>query len=278
MSGLKDVVRRFFGALPVVREPKKDSTNLPEALVASLGYRFDPPTIEKIIYTLEQLQVPLPQKPDEFMRGTHGALIFDDYCGLLIRIEKAGTSQYGERVNGHRFVLQPLRSFDLGEAVIEVVPGTHVSYKKEQLWEVESALETTPYHLSDRSVGNTGFLPLKTPEFPNGYPVVIDRAAVECLTEETWEIAEALYRIKDDQRKFYTPYRLALLDAWPEGAPSADTAKIKAFREMCKEGRRRGDLVQGWHQADLADVEDPKTVIASKTATAYRRRLPPLSS
>lgn len=242
----------------------------------------DNDTRYKIIEILNRLQLPIPRSKKEFLPSTEGALIFSNYYGVVIRIEqkipkfKPRISQPNiQRVNDNPWIIKPLGTFDAGNAVIEICPGCHATDDMKITEQLYSDLRSTGINFWDCGSRNVGLLPIKTPSFLQGIPVVIDRSAVSGLTNSVSEIKAALEKIglpQDPQELLYAPLRAALAEAWPDPEKPAAPDKMQAFWQMCRQYAEEGKCVAGWNEKCRPDDIVKKTAAAS-AARRFDRKI-----
>lgn len=260
-------------------EERRMSTETPmPGFDAALARHFNPQTIAAIYETLARLQLPAPMADIEFLAGTEGVLLFSNRYGMTLRIERPdadirlGETQLG-RIDDNPWILQPIASITAGGAVMEICPGVHTTDNSGDSRTLESELAATGADFYDCGTCNAGRLPVATPLFPSGIPVVIDRLAVRKLSQTPTDIARALARMGTDacpQALLYKELRDAFAAAWPEGAPAPDPAAIKVFWKMMQMHRGHGLLVAGWNEK-ISD--DYKITTARIAAAAYDQRL-----
>jgi len=220
---------------------------------------------------LESLGLPVPQTAAEFIDGTDGALIFSARRGIVIRIEPASFT----RINDNPWILQPLTSFTAGKAIVEICPAIGTTGDDNDMLAVAYALPASGYELNDPHVGNIGLLPVKTPGFPQGIPVLIDRPSANALSHATKNIRAALQRMgvdADPQQKLYAPLRHALKEAWPETAAAPNAGKMQNFWQLCEAYVEKGLLTAGWNTPQSA-AECWKQTEAASVARRYDAKL-----
>lgn len=240
---------------------------------------FDEDTADRVVDAFHRMKLPPPQTDDEFLHGTKGALVFLNAYGMVIRIEQADPAKglfKADRINDSPWMLQPLASLDAGKVIIELCPGCHCSDNSWDVAYLHDALLKQGHAFWDQGLANVGLLPVKTPRFPEGIPIVIDRLAVKKLTESTEAIRQAIAGIEvgndeiqeaaEAQERLYAPLRLAFDEAW------ADGSKMPQFWNLCQEYVREGKLVAGWNHPEGMDTPE-KALMVVKTAAGYEKRL-----
>jgi hypothetical protein len=217
--------------------------------------------------------LPMPKDKTEFLDGTEGALLFLNKYGVTIRIEKTDTHADGytvDRINDSGWIVKPLATINAGKATIEIIPGTHLEkdIAKDKYLHDELRHQNVGYF--DRGVRNIGRLPITTPTFPEGVPVIIDRLAVRKLMDSTAPIAEALknkqsLEAEQAQEKLYGPLRKTFETAWPE------PQKMQQFWQQCEQGVKEGKLVAGWNEYKRLSsfIDDDKSSTISNIARKY---------
>jgi hypothetical protein len=263
MSVRKDDVSSEFNRQAVDELPET-------AFCAYLTKKFDRATAVKVIDSFKKMDLPPPQDEKEFLTGTEGCLVFLNKYALVMRIEIADLedSKWGaDRINDSGWIMQPLASLDAGKAIIEICPGCHLAEKPGYRGELVDQLQNQNINFWDTGISNIGHLPFKTPTFPDGVPVVIDRLAVIRLTRNTEPIREALKAQAEEAKKaqdmLYGPLREAFASAWPEAG------KMGRFWSLCLRYAAEGKLVSGWENPGL----EGKSWYATYTAKNYETRL-----
>jgi hypothetical protein len=248
------------------------------AFLAYLRETFDQATAQKVVESFQKLDLPLPQDEKEFLMGTEGGLVFLNRYGMVIRIENANSPQSlfkADRINDSPWILQPLATIDAGKAVIELCPGCHFGNDDADVSYLYEALLKQGTAFWDYGLPNVGRLPFKTPQFPEGVPVVIDRLAVRKLSDSVKPVQQALMNVNDDelreaaeaQERLYAPLRLAFDEGW------ADSGKMPQFWSLCREGVQEGKLVAGWNEGAGFRGGSFKTDAAIEAAKHYENRL-----
>lgn len=234
------------------------------------GYwSFDDDGISHLLKAIKSMGLPVPDGKTA-LPGSEGPIIFMDDHGVVLRIE-AKESMFSYKRIDHPSILQPIASRSIGDNyILEICPGCHGSKDQTLSAKLAKDLRVDGVYYADQQVGNNGYLPIKSPEFPNGVPVVIDRLAVEWLNREVEPVRKALE--DDPQQKLYADLRQSFAQAWPEDAELPDTDKMKEFWQLCRQAKYEGRLVSGWVLPDgeeprFADID--KTHMAAKKGAAY---------
>ena len=255
--------------------------------VYSLQYKFkDDATTSAVLDAFEKMGVPFPESGHEYMDGTEGMLVFLNLYGIVIRIEKKSdfvtSCVKPDRVYSP-WVLQPIASIDAGEAIIEICPGCSLQKDPKKIDDLSVRLYVQKINLWDDQLSNLGCVPFKTSYFPNGIPVVIDRLAVEELTEDvamvrfplekSRKMLEESLQAEKAQEKLYGPLRQAFDSAWP------DTQKMKQFWALCLRYENEEKLVAGWNESQpLSDYKQEKAQKTAATYDCFRLRFSELTS
>ena len=258
---------------------RKAADELPETdFCAFLTGKFGRETAVKIVESFQKLNLPAPQNKEEFLVGTEGCLVLLNRYGLVMRIEIADLEESdwpAERINDSGWIVQPVASFDAGKATIEICPGLDFERDKQQRWFLQEQLQNESINFWDsEGVDNIGRLPVKTPRFPEGVPVVIDRLAVVRLSRSIEPVREELKvharEAAEAQKNLYAPLRRAFAAAW-EG-----TGKMESFWSLCQFYVGENKLVAGWNEAK--DGDSHKSLAAAKAAKIYAARLQPAAA
>lgn len=171
------------------------------ALMAEKSYfeermmrKFGSSTAREIVEKMNDLQIPLPRSSAEFISGTSGALLFSNKYGVVLRIEEEDGAGYNSanRANDSIWMLQPLGAVKAGKAHIEICPGVHYENRDVESRKLYWRMWGEGYHLWDERIDNAGRLPFKTPEFPEGVTVSVDRMAAVTLTNAVAPVRRAL--------------------------------------------------------------------------------------
>jgi hypothetical protein len=237
-----------------------------------LTKKFDRATAVKVIDSFKKMNLPPPQDGKEFLVGAEGCLLFLNKYGLVMRIEISDSedSKLGaDRINDSGWIIRPLASLDAGKAIIELIPGSLFEKDEKMKWFLQEQLQNQNINFWDNFTDNIGRLPIRTPLFPEGVPVVIDRLAATRLFRNAEPVREALKAYAQEamkaQEKLYAPLRRAFDKAWP------DARKMKKFWALCERGVQEGRLVAGWNEAKMGD--DFKSQGAAQAAKHYEFRL-----
>lgn len=244
--------------------------------------KFDETTYKSVISILTKLTVPLPDEVDTFMPVATGVLLFLEPYGMVIRIEPKNI----ERFNDSPWVLQPLLTLEAGDALVEVCPACPPATDMKQVTRLKRELKKENLDYKDSQLVNTGLLPYKTPSFPNGIPVVIDRLAVERLHGKTAFIQSLLSTLSfpknngqsiDPQEQLYAPLKKNIQDAWQNIQDNADPKKMVSFWQSCKENVTAGILVAGWNQPlkEIKNQHQGKKEWAAIIGKTYAQKIAP---
>jgi len=222
-----------------------------------IGSIFGEETKNKILSTLADLNLPLPQMRIEYLQASSGALmVLDDYS-CVVRIEMsdakmdADSQQRGYRLRGrrveHPLILQPLGMIDAGDATIEICPGTKTSASKEMSDDVKDILAEDGIDYWDDFAQNIGVLPIASEDFPDGVPVVIDRLSVERLGQAPKQIMKD-FEETNFQQKLYKPLYQKFKDAvkMTSQKTRVDREGIKTFWAACAQLKKEYKMIPGW--------------------------------
>ena len=239
-------------------------------------------TAKAVARVFTALALPMPDCRNDFLEATEGALVFSSAYGVVIRIEHARLNpKSATRINNNPWILQPLATFRAGKAVVEVCPGIDTTKDHDDVVAVDCGLRRTGVNFWDAgggldgnySTGNVGILPFKTPEFPKGIPVMIDRLAATQLTKSVEGIKDALAEMgvkADPQKALYAPLRKELRAAY------GDAAAMKKFWKSCEKQTQKGLLIAGWDH--LENDDGWKQEIAADSAHYYDAKLKALKN
>jgi hypothetical protein len=225
--------------------------------------RFSDKEVQGVLKLLEGLQLPIPQKEAEFMAGTEGCIIFINRYGAVIRIEEKDELY---DVNDSQWVLQPLARFKVGKAVVEICPACAFESDIKRYNVMKEGLQKDGLKLHDPGLRQTGRIPVRTPEFPNGMTVVVDRQAVKKLSDDIKPVKNNL------QAMMYAPLRKKMAEA--HDGKTFDAGKVREFWALCADFVRDGKLVAGWNDYQPLydnkwEGKNPKGLQAAEKAKAY---------
>ena len=251
-------IAETFGLAAAKPQPPDDRP-LRDALRHSFSDDLDR-TTARMKEVLDAMGLPLPTR-GAIVTGSEGALIFLDDYGIMLRVELTDDLlRKGDRVNDHPLVLQPLGQRQLTEyAVLEICPGVHVTKDKAVRDLLFNKLPETGVSMWDFQVCNAGVLPIRLPQFPDGVPVVIDRLAVERLSNSVKPVKDALsvFGLSSDvQQMTYGALKDGFEKAWPQGQDKPDPDAFKAFLQQCIQHKAMGQLVSGWMRDPNAGQND----------------------
>lgn len=227
-------------------------------------YFPDPKTRAGIVAAFERIGLPLPQTTEHCMPGADGILIFTNVYGLVIRIEFKEETP----TRASQWVLQPLGTFDAGDAVVEICPACRFEDDKANYHFVRAALKEEGINFWDTGLRNMGRLPVASAKFPDGVPVVVDRRAVKMVSDDLRPVKLGL------QGRHFKPLRSAF------NAAARSRNKAPEFLQKCVQFVADGKLVAGWNDyRPLVDNkwegEQAKGKVAGEKAAAYDRLLAP---
>ena len=258
--------------------------------VGRLQYFFselgDGLTTHTVLDTFKKMGLFIPETPDEFLRGTDGVLVFLNRFGIVIRVEYKNTRDphsvtTSDRISISPWILEPLASIDAGGAIIELCPGCLLETDKEKSKFLYKQLKKQNIKFWDHTISNSGLVPIRTPLFPEGIPVVIDRGAVRELTGGLSYVRTLLGIFKSKkareaatvQEELYKPLRDAFDEAWPDKSELPDTLKMKRFWNLCESYTKEGKLAAGWKDGIYTIDSYYKQEEAKNVAAAYETRL-----
>jgi len=251
--------------------PDPEDEETAETFDGVLADRLAPGAVTPALKALTKTGLPLPES-GEFLPSQVGALIPLNDCGVVVRIEREDVSHsiahasngacFGlVRADGVAWMSRPLGRRCVGGASIEFCAGGTQTDDATQEKILQDYFAWHGFHLWDAKLSNLAVLPVKTPHFPDGATIVIDRLSAERLTSALKDIPSALNELEKELRAaeeaLYAPLRRAFDAAWPEGAPAPDTVKMQAFFDLCRQKVKEGVLIPGWTvpQGEKARVE-----------------------
>lgn len=233
----------------------------------------DEKTADEVLRLIASLQLPAPKNQHEFLYGNEAIIIFSNIYSVTLRIFVPGERTY---MDDNPWVLPSIGRFQAGRAYLEICPGEQGTNNPAYVDILKKNLIETGVELWDNYTGtsNIGLWPLKTPQFPEGIPVVIDKGAVQALSfqmpEVKEKIAEAYDKMgirREDFESFLKPLKDALSAAV---ADDFDAEKMRAFWRLCEEFANDGKLVAGWQQ----DRDNPYKLQEVRTAAqAFDKRV-----
>lgn len=247
-----------------------------------LKTKFGNDTAAEVIDVFQKMGLPVPEDACEFMPGTEGAIVFLNPYGLVLRVEfknsKVSPSpDYWafDRIDDNPWILQPLASIKAGAAIIEVCPGCAFDASQQSLHFLTGELWKDKIDFWDKSLGNMGRIPVATPQFPKGIPVIIDRLAVKFLVDSVAPIKTALEKQAADGametiEKLYAPLQKSFRQSFP------DKQKMRDFWKLCQSYVQDGKMVAGWNDDGanaIDDIDLKKTKSAKGIAQVYESRL-----
>jgi hypothetical protein len=234
--------------------------------------RYGAETADAVEKLFDKLQLPWPENGDQYNWACEGFLLFLDGYGAVLRLEQTKGATLSNhkltRVNDNPWILQPLASVEVGKLTAEICPGTHATADERKAIALANELGKWGYHFWDIGARNVGLLPVKTVEFPDGVPVVIDRLAVDELSRSARWLqrilpVKGIVNRNDAQEKLYGDLRAAFNTAWEGGAAASE--KISGFWRAMQAACTDGRLVQGWNKCNgTRPVEE-----ANRAARAY---------
>ena len=233
----------------------------------------------RVCEALEAMGLPFPAL-GAVVPGAMGMLIPLDNHGLMLRIEQSDSHLLtGKRIDAHPMILQPLGRRNLTDGVVlEICAGCRMTTKEEYSRLLVDKLPLTGVEFWDDGVTNIGLLPFKTEQYPEGVPVVIDRLAVDKLSDDIAPVAQALdaFGLQKDMQAHYQPLKDAFANAWPENAKMPDAQGFAHFLSLCEEFKARGDLIAGWAEYNTsqdASFEEQKSHKVAQAGERYAHQI-----
>lgn len=211
----------------------------------------DENTADEVLKLVDKLQLPAPKNQHEFLYGNEAIIIFSNIYSVTLRIFVPEENTY---MDDNPWVLPAIGRFQAGAAYLEICPGQQGTNNPDYVEVLKKNLAETGVDMWDNYTGtsNIGLWPIKTPQFPEGIPVVIDKGAVQPLPgsipglKENIEAAyEKMGISRDDFEGFMRPLKEALADAV---ADDFNAQKMQKFWQMCESFSKDGKLVAGWQQ------------------------------
>lgn len=221
------------------------------------------------------LLLPVPSKNHFFTTSDNGAMVFVNPAGVVVRLSvperEPLDGNYKFKVDhiDHPAVLKPLGSFRYGKLQVDIMPGVKLGTDYGAIGALHHKLAADGYDFWDsRTIGNLGYLPVKTTEYPDGIPVVIDRNSVHrkpdfdhtqpLRIDEPYHHLQAFY---DSLPKF--------ADAWPDVSQPSDPAKVSVFWNAARAKMQEGALQTGWMDGTYTDIF-PYYAAHAETSRAQR--------
>lgn len=237
---------------------------------------------KKELNIFDMLQLPIPKDKSEYLHGTLGALIFLDDYGCVLRIERL----VNKRDIEHPHLLDPFIKFDLGGFEIGIYPGTKTTNSEEVRDYLVEAFDKDNLDFMDNQIANAGVIPVKTVDFPNGFPVVIDVPSVAKLSHNK-QIKSA---VRNVQAEFYKEIIDVAKDVIDKETGLPIKEKMQEFWQVCKKSRKNRVTIPGWRENHyeeklgisrialetlfrITGLEVTKKYVAKKTANKYSKKL-----
>lgn len=147
---------------------------------------------EGLKWVFEQMNLPIPQEGEFYTGGlTNGTPgVFLDYYGVTLRLEE------NEKVNllHHPGYSLPIVSFYLDKRYrLDLQPGAPLIENRKKLQLLRFQFANDEVRCDDVVRGNCFYLPLKTAEFPSGYPVVFDPRVLRPLSDSTRLVKQKIH-------------------------------------------------------------------------------------
>ena len=235
----------------------------------------DKATTSAVLDAFEKMGQPAPEFSNEFKIGTEGVLVFLNQFGLVLRIEKESdfiaSRVTPERINDSPWILKPIASIKVGNnAVFEICPGCFLEEDTKKTADLIDLLRKQNIDFWDVHFSNIGCIPVKTPRFPEGILVIIDRLAVTNLTKNITPVRLSLEEFEEAreaweaQEELYGPLRQAFDAAW------TDTQKMEQFFGLCRRYENEEKLVAGWNESRFFGGNKARQ--AKRAAAVYEDR------
>lgn len=233
----------------------------------TLKQKFNPAGCKAVLETLKELGLPAPEECEEYIFATSGVIMFLDEYACSVRIEFTQDHITNSLRVDHSLILQPLGTLEVNDITIEITPGIRTTNSEELSEEVCDILKDDGIWYWDSHHTNVGLLPLKTVDFPEGVPVVLDRLAVRAL-----EGAEQLKESKSLEDNSFQDRLYGELRKSFEGFKSGKNP-VGKFWSDCLKAKAEYKLFPGWQYYNNKQQLFSKQGEALKTGQAYAERL-----
>ncbi|MDD9900021.1 MAG: hypothetical protein OXT65_03490 [Alphaproteobacteria bacterium] len=245
-------------------------------------FKQDVETVQAVKDVLTQLDLPIPERQDEFIDGAEGLLLFLNTHGVVVRIEQQFPDKdmglQWERIDNSDWIIRPLVSVAAVKARVEVCQGLEYESQENHSKLLGNILaQTEQIDFWDKGARNLGRLPLRTPLFPNGVLMIVDRLAAARLHRSTESVRQRLNpdfvregraACQQAEAEIYTPLRRLFNTALCTGRKK----DMQAAWQACATARKDGALVAGWNE-DRSIIQkvnfSDKTVAAARAALHY---------
>lgn len=232
-----------------------------------------------VLTALARIQLPAPQEAREFLEGRDAIMIFANKYGLVLRILLKQDADNIASANNTPWVSKPIAVLDAGRAVVEICAGGKQETKKENIEALRKELENEGRNFWDHKFSNVARAPIRTPRFPDGVTIVIDRGAVSTLSNSIEPVKNGLSEAAKEAAAALDELYAPLKKAFEEGLKAG--WKMEKFWSLCETYVQDGKLAAGWNEPQCEDAinefcnwgNNKKTFLASQAAKHYEERL-----
>lgn len=229
-------------------EPQSPEYNDPAQFEDFLTETFSKTTMHKVKRAFAGMGLPLPDGDDECVRGTHGLLGASNILGVMWRVERDihhGDHRNTRKIDDSVWVQTPLHARKAGRAALEICAGGKVESDPGIPDILNDMMKLQRLDFVDLGTRNVVRLPITTPGFPSGIPVVCDRLSVRRLSRKVQPIKTAL---EEEAAAAITAHYSPLMQAFARGAE--DPRAMPAAWRLCAEFVREGKLLAGWNDPE----------------------------
>lgn len=196
------------------------------------------PVRKAVTHFFEAMDMPMPENGEFTRTSDKGFLVFLNDAGCILR----GTTRKNLRHYDAQNMLRPLFTRRYEGINISLYPGLRSPISIRDLRKLSSQLTKEGYVFWDFKPDNGGYLPISTPKFPRGIPVLIDPGGVRRFYLSIGYVRDLLRRngyLKQKQKpspqdEAYKDLREVFTRAWPESRDLPDPHKLAETWDLCR--------------------------------------------
>jgi hypothetical protein len=222
-------------------------------LLESVEERYGVKTAVAVGKVFNELQLPVPDEGEFVEAAEKGYIVPITPYGVNVRL----TPVEKRAVFNSRHILQPLASRPADLLHVDVQPGVATNKNMRDTRRISEKMraEGIEYYDSFPPTLNTGWMPYKTDEFPDGFPVVFDPDACRRLNGDAKDVKGIVTKTEENpQDVFYGDLRVKLEDAWSANEAEPGSGDMTGFWDMCVEKKEEGVLLSSWAEKQFRSL------------------------
>lgn len=206
-------------------------------LIDRISKTHDTKAGDAVAAFFDAANMPIPQSCEYTITAEDGFIVFLDDPACVLRGIPKNKSNTREAPS----LISPLLSKSAANINIDLYPGVRTPIDPMKVYQLIFSSRTHGYNYWDIAPANGGYLPLSTPKYPHGIPIVIDHGAVTEAFLTTYHIRTLLKKHgilksrqpENPQDALYKELREHFHNAWPDTAKTPDHALLDKAWALC---------------------------------------------